>query len=39
MKKKIPFFTSLKKLQVIPRSKMIGLKGGGTIKKNKPKGD
>ncbi len=37
MKKKILFFTNLKKVQVIPNSKMIYLKGGGKIKKQEPK--
>ncbi len=37
MKRKIPFFTIRTKVQVVPNSKMIYLKGGGTIKKQEPK--
>lgn len=39
MKKKTKSFVNLAKLTVLPKAKLIKLKGGSIIKKHKPKGD
>ncbi len=39
MKKTIKTFAAQSKVQVIPTSKLVNLKGGGKVKRHKPKGD